>query len=70
MPERKPILNVHNRQRVPSLKPEKRREIVALFDMTDDYDAVAERCCVQRADVLAVVLADTRRRLMAERRAA
>lgn len=62
MAETKPKAPVHKRKRVPSLSPEKRREIVALFDITDDYDYVAERCLVQRADVLAVVLADTRKR--------
>lgn len=64
MPERKNISGVRSkRKRIPSLDPAKAREIAALFDMTDgDYDYVAERTRVQRADVLAVALADIRRR--------
>lgn len=51
------------RKRIPGLTDDKKREIITLWDMTGcDYDYVAERCMVQRADVLAVVLADTRRK--------
>ncbi len=54
------------RKRVGSLKNEERSRIVFLFDHSGgDADYVADRCGVigiQRADVLAVVLAETRRK--------
>lgn len=67
MSDAKRLFVVHEvrRKRVTSLTPEQRRTIVYLFDaLSGDYDAVAQRCGilgVQRADVLAIVLADTRK---------
>jgi hypothetical protein len=56
---------VQRRKRVSALTPAERRQIVYLFDAwAGDADHVADRCGivgVQRADVLAVVLAETRK---------
>lgn len=61
--EKKRMNPVHKRKRVRNLMPELRRQIPALFDITGgDYDRVAEDLGVPRADVLAVVLHDTRRK--------
>jgi hypothetical protein len=61
--EKKRANPVHKRKRVRNLMPELRRQIPALFDITGgDYDRVAEDLGVPRADVLAVVLHDTRRK--------
>ncbi len=67
MPKGKRLFIVQrSRKRVTSLTAEERRRIVFLFDATGgDYDQVADRCeipGVQRADVLAIVLDDTRRK--------
>lgn len=54
------------RKRVSALTSDQRKQITWLFDhWQGDADHVADRCGiigVQRADVLAVVLADTRRK--------
>lgn len=61
--EKKRLNPVHKRKRVRNLMPELRRQIPTLFDLTlGDYDRVAEDLGVPRADVLAVVLLDTRRK--------
>lgn len=56
---------VQPRRRVTALTPDQKRRICWLFDSCGgDADYTAERCGfigVQRGDVLAVVLADTRR---------
>lgn len=65
--ERKPKAPVHKkRRRVGTYTREERKQIVFLFDKyKDDVDYVAERCGIfgcQRADVLAIVLGETRRK--------
>jgi len=47
---------VHKRRRIPSLPAEMRRDVLALLKITRDYDYVAERCGIQRADVLAIAV--------------
>lgn len=62
--KRKNPVHATKRKRVRNLLPKLMREIPALFDLLQgDYDRVAEDCGVQRADVLAVVLLDTRRKM-------
>lgn len=56
MPEAKAKNPVHKRRRIPSLPANVRRDVLALLRMTRDYDYVAQRCGVQRADVLAIAV--------------
>jgi hypothetical protein len=64
-PKRLSPVHRKRRKRVSALTTDERKRIVFLFDWNGDPDYVAERCGiigVQRGDVLAVVLMDTRRR--------
>lgn len=71
--ERKPIQRVR-RTRVMSLSAEEHRRIIYLFDHSGgDADYAADRCGVigiQRADVLAIALWQTRAELLSMRRSA
>ncbi|HXS98770.1 MAG TPA: hypothetical protein VN736_29440 [Candidatus Limnocylindrales bacterium] len=69
MPDSQSLICVRRkptRKRTGSFTAEQKRRIIFLFDQTNgDADYAAERCGVvgvQRADVLAIVLADTRRK--------
>jgi hypothetical protein len=67
MPKGKRLFCVQpqRRKRVTQLTPDEKRRIIFLFDASGgDYDQAADRCGIpglQRADVLAIVLADMRR---------
>ena len=66
MQERKQLFAVQRgRKRVNSLSVEQRKQVVYLFDHANgDVDQVADRCGIigiQRGDVLAIVLAETRK---------